>query len=115
MQKDHYQDPNAILLTQEEISKLVFKKKSSIVKGLGMRPFSSLVTIALSSSSVEYIHRLESEIIELKEARARDQEERARDQEALVKQEEIQKNIFNFLRSKGYDDALTYGGGSCSS
>ena len=81
MQKDHYQDPNAILLTQEEISKLVFKK-SSIVKGLGMRHFSSLVTIALSSSSVEYIHRLESEIIELKEARARDQEERARDQEA---------------------------------
>ena len=81
MQKDHYQDPNAILLTQEEISKLVFKK-SSIVKGLGMRPFPSLVTIALSSSSVEYIHRLENEIIELKEARARDQEERARDQEA---------------------------------
>ena len=47
-----------------------------------MRPFSSLGTIALSRSSVEYIHRLENEIIELKEARARDQEERARDQEA---------------------------------
>ena len=42
-------------------------------------------------------------IIELKEARARDQEARA-------KQEEVQKNILNFLRSKGYDDALTYGG-----
>ena len=82
MQKDHYQDPNAIFLTQEEITKLVFKKKSSIVKGLGMRPSSSLVTTASSSSSVEYIHRLENEIIELKEARARDQEERARDQEA---------------------------------
>ena len=49
-----------------------------------------------------------NEIIELKEARARDQEARA-------KQEEIQKNILNFLRSKGYDDALTYGGGSTSS
>ena len=36
-------------------------------KGLGMRPSSSLVTNALSSSSVEYIHRLESEIIQLKE------------------------------------------------
>ena len=87
MQKDHYQDPNAILLTQEEISKLVFKKKSSIVKGLGMRPFSSLVTIALSSSSVEYIHRLESEIIEFKEAIVRNEEERAREQEVQAEQE----------------------------
>ena len=74
-----------------------------------MRPSSFLVTTASSSSLVEYIHRLESEILELKEARARDQEERARDQEALVKQEEIQKNIFNFLRRKDYDDTLTYG------
>ena len=80
-----------------------------------MRPSSSLVTTASSSSSVEYIYRLENEIIELKEARARDQEERARDQKARAKQEEVQKNILNFLRSKGYDDALTYGGGLTSS
>ena len=73
-----------------------------------MGPSSSLITTASSSSSVEYVHRLESEIIELKEARDRDQEARA-------KQEEVQKNILNFLRSKGYDDALTYGGGSTSS
>ena len=72
--KQHCQDPNAILLAQE-ISNLVFKKKFSIVKGLGMRPSSSLVTTASSSSSVEYIHRLENEIIELKEARTRDLEE----------------------------------------
>ena len=38
----------------------------------------------------------EYEIIELKEARARDQEERAKDQEARTKQDEIQKNILNF-------------------
>ena len=87
---------------------MVFKKKSGIVKELGMRPSSSLITTASSSSSVEYVHRLESEIIELKEARDRDQEARA-------KQEEVQKNILNFLRSKGYDDALTYGVGSSSS
>ena len=87
---------------------MVFKKKSGIVKGLGMRPSSSLVTTASSNSSAEYIHRLESEIIELKEVRTRDEEERA-------KQEEVQKNILNFLRSKDYDDALTYGGGSSSS
>ena len=30
-------------------------------------------------------------------------------------QKEVQKNILNFLRSKGYDDALTSGGGSTSS
>ena len=80
-----------------------------------MRPSSSLITTVSSNFSVEYIQQLENEIIELKEARARDQEERTRDQEARAKQEEIQKNILNFLRSKGYDDALTYGGGSTSS
>ena len=81
MQVDHCQDPNAIPLTQEEISNLAFKKKSSIVKTLGIRPSSSLVTTTSSNSLVEYIQWLENEIIEPKEARARDQEERAKDQE----------------------------------
>ena len=108
MQEDHCQDPNAIHLTQEEISNLVFKKKSSIVKGLGMRPSSFLVTTTSSNSSVEYIQWLENEIIELNEVRARDQEARA-------KQKEVQKNILNFLRTKSYDDTLTYEGGSSSS
>ena len=54
-------------------------------------------------------------MLELKEARVRDQEERVKDQDARTKQDEVQKNILNFLRSKGYDDALTYGGGSTSS
>ena len=64
---------------------------------------------------MEYIHRLENEIIELKEARARDEEKQAREQEARAKQDEVQKNILNFLRSKGYDDGFNYGGGSSSS
>ena len=80
-----------------------------------MRPYSSLVTTASFNSSVEYIQQLENEIIELKEARAIDQEERAKDQDAWNKQDEVQKNILNFLKSKGYDDALTYRGGSTSS
>ena len=71
--------------------------------------------LVFKNSSVNYIQRLENKIIELKEARARDQEERAKDQDAQTKQDEVQKNILNFLRSKGYDDALTYGGGSTSS
>ena len=58
--------------TQEEISNLVFKKKSGIVKELGTRRSFYLLTTILSNSSVEYIQRLENEIIELKEARTRD-------------------------------------------
>ena len=96
MQEDHCQNPNAIPLTQEEISNLVFKKKSDIVKKLDMRPSFSLVTTTSSNSSVEYIQRLENKIIELKEARARDQEERARDQEARAKQEEVQRIFLTF-------------------
>ena len=42
-------------------------------------------------------------------------EARASEQEVRAKQEEVQKIILNFLRSKGYDDAFTYGGGSSSS
>ena len=41
--------------------------------------------------------------------------ERAREQEARAKQDEVQNNILNFFRSKGFDDAFTYGGGSSSS
>ena len=88
MQSDHCQDPNAIPLTQEEISNLVFKNKFGIVKILGMRPSSSLITTASSNSSVEYIQRLENEIIELNEARARDQEEQAKDQEERDRDQE---------------------------
>ena len=96
MQADHCQDPNAIHVTQEEISNLVFKKKSGIVKNLDMRPSFSLVTTTSSKSSVEYIQWLENKIIELKEARVRDQEERARDQEARAKQEEVQRIFLTF-------------------
>ena len=53
--------------------------------------------------------------MELKEARLRDEEERVKEQEARAKQDEVQKNIIYFLRSKGYDDAFTYGGCSSSS
>ena len=54
-----------------------------------MRPSSSLVTTASSSSSVKYIHRLKSEVIELKETRARDQVVQA-------EQENVQKIFLTF-------------------
>ena len=81
MQEDHCQDPNSIPFTPEEISNSVFKKESGIVKGLGMRPSSSLVTTASSNSLVEYMQRLENEIIELKKVRAGNQEARTKQKE----------------------------------
>ena len=97
---DHCQDPNAIPLTQEEISNLVFKKKSSIVKGLRMRPSSSLVTTASSNSSVECIQRLENEIIELKEARARDQDELAKDKRHELSKMRSKRIFLTFLGAR---------------
>ena len=44
-----------LLYTSNEISNIVFQKKSSIVKGLVMRSSSSLKTTTSSSSSVQYI------------------------------------------------------------
>ncbi|KAK9998749.1 hypothetical protein SO802_018352 [Lithocarpus litseifolius] len=54
VQDEHYSTPDAQPLTKEEISKMVFKPRSGYVKGLGMRPSSSLRTPA-SSSSTQYI------------------------------------------------------------
>ena len=62
-----------------------------------MRPSPSLVTTASSSSLVEYIHWLENEIIELKNARAKDEEERVRDQEERAKQEDVQNTLWGVV------------------
>ena len=59
-----------------------------------MRPSSSLMTTTLSSFLVQYIQHLESQIVELKEGKA--------------KQEELQNSILNFLKSMDYDDTINY-------
>ena len=63
VQDEHCSTPNAQPLTEEEISKIVLKPRSGYVKGLGMRPSSSLKTPA-SSSLTQYIQQLEGQIDE---------------------------------------------------
>ena len=58
VQDEHCSTPEAQPLTEKEISMMVLKPRSGYVKGLGMRPSSSLKTHA-SSSSTQYTQQLE--------------------------------------------------------
>ena len=58
VQDEHCRNPEAQPLTEEEISMMVLKPRSGYVKGLDMRPSSSLKTPA-SSSSTQYTQQLE--------------------------------------------------------
>ena len=57
-------------LTKEEISTIVLKSRFGYIKGLGVRPSSSVRTSA-SSSLNQYIQQLESQIDELKDVNSR--------------------------------------------
>ena len=98
VQNEHCSTPNAQPLTKEEISKMVLKLRSSYVKGLGMRPSSSLRTPA-SSSLTQYIQQLEGQIDEL--------------QDVKIRMEEKMDYIIRYLRSKGQSDIC--GSGESSS
>ena len=63
--EEHLVDPDAIPLTPEEVSVRVLKSRSGYVKGLGIRPSSSLRTIASSGMSKDDVQR---QIAEIKEA-----------------------------------------------
>jgi hypothetical protein len=109
LEEEHLVDPNAIPLTQEEVSVGVLKPRSGYVKGLGIRPSSSLRTIASSGMSRDDVQRqiaeikevVNSEIAELKEANKR--------------HEEMTANILEFLRSQGFTTPFGSGGSSSSS
>ena len=64
VQDEHCSTPEAQPLTKEEISMMVLKPRSGYVKGLGMRPSSSL-RIPVLSSSTQYIQQLEGQVEEL--------------------------------------------------
>ena len=51
LKEEHLVDTDAIPLTLEEVSVRVLKLRSGYVKGLGIRPSSSLRTIASSDMS----------------------------------------------------------------
>ena len=84
-------------MTEEEISMMVLKPRSGYVKGLGMRPSSSLRTPA-SSSSTQYTQQLKDRVEEL--------------QDANFRMEEKMEFIIQYLRSKGDSDICGSGGSS---
>ena len=67
VQDEHCSTPEVQPLTENEISMMVLKLRSGYVKGLGMRPSSSLKTPA-SSSSTQYTQQLEGRVEELQDA-----------------------------------------------
>ena len=119
-------------LTKEEISTIVLKSRSGYIKGLGVRPSSSLRTFD-SSSLNQSSQQLESQIDELKDVNSR-QEQKIDELEdvnfrqgekidelmnANIRQEEkinLQNtqiaSIIQFLRSKGFNDICGSGGSS---
>ena len=96
-------------MTPEEVSVRVLKRRSGYAKGLGIRPSSSLRTIALSGMSRDDVQR---QIVEIKEAA---NSEIAELKEANKRHEEMTANILEFLRSQGFTTPFKSGGSSSSS
>lgn len=112
-------------MTEEELSVKVLKARSGYVKGLGLRPSSSLRTSIASKTSSEYVTRLEIQlqeqeeklqvqnniIAELQEANKRHEEANKRQEEANRlqaeanrRQEEMNAQIMAMLRNQGMDE-----------
>lgn len=97
-------------MTQEELSIKVFKARSGLVKGLGMRPSSSVRrTIVDSATNNEYVTHLEKKVHEQDEI-IQEQGEKIRAQDAtivkLVEAKEQQgrtlASVLEFLKNQGY-------------
>ncbi|KAL0016726.1 hypothetical protein SO802_003795 [Lithocarpus litseifolius] len=109
VQDKHCSTPEAQPLTEEEISMMVLKPRSGYVKGLGMRPSSSLRTLA-SSSSTQYTQQLEGLVEELQDANYRLRGRVEELQDANFRLEEKMDCIIQYLRSKGDSDICGSGG-----
>ena len=70
VQDEHCSTLEAQPLTEEEISMMVLESRSGYVKGLGIRPSSSLKTLA-SFSSTQYTQQLKGRVQELQDANYR--------------------------------------------
>ena len=67
-QADHLSQPGSIPLTAEELSIKVLKPRSGYVKGLGMRPSSSIRrTTTIYAETYDYVKRLKMQIETQKE------------------------------------------------
>uniref|UniRef100_A0A7N2R4A0 Uncharacterized protein n=1 Tax=Quercus lobata TaxID=97700 RepID=A0A7N2R4A0_QUELO len=112
VQDEHCNTPEAQPLTEEEIFMMVLKPRSGYVKGLGIRPSSSLRTPA-SSSSTQYTQQLEGRVEELQDTNYKLEGRVEELQDANLRPEEKMDCIIQYLRSKG-DSDICHSGGSSS-
>ncbi|KAF5931858.1 hypothetical protein HYC85_028029 [Camellia sinensis] len=66
-QAEHLSQTSAIPLTSEELSVNVLKPRPGYVKGLGIRPSSSMNTTVAPAENSDYVQRLEMQIAQQKE------------------------------------------------
>ena len=104
LEEEHLVDPNAIPFTPEKVSVRVLKPRSGYVKGLGIKPSSSLRTIASSGMSRDDVQR---QIAKIKEV---ENSEIAELKKANKRHEEMTANILEFLRSQGFTTPFGSGG-----
>lgn len=115
-QADHLSQPESTPLTAEELSIKVLKPKSGYVKGLGMRPSSSIRrTTTISAETNDYVQRLEMEIETQREKIQMQSNKIEELEEGGKKQGEIMVDVVKFLRSKGFTGHFGNGGDSSSS
>lgn len=93
-QAEHLSQTGVIPLSQEELSVKVLKPRSGYVKGLGLRPSSSMKTIVAPAENSDYVQRLEMQI-------AQQNEQIARFQKSEKKQSKKIQSIIECLTQKG--------------
>ncbi|CAL5375465.1 unnamed protein product [Camellia sinensis] len=110
-QADHLSQPGSTPLTAEELSIKVLKPRSGYVKGLGMRPSSSIMrATTIYAETNDYVKRLEMQI-ETQKEQIQIQNNKIEDlEEGKKKQGEIMADVVNFLRTKGFTGYFGSGG-----
>ncbi|XP_028121132.1 uncharacterized protein LOC114318438 [Camellia sinensis] len=115
-QADHLSQSGSTPLTAEELSIKVLKPRSGYVKGLGMRPSSSIRrATTIYAETNDYVKRLEMQI-ETQKEQIQMQNNKIEDlEEGKKKQGEIMADVVNFLRTKGFTGHFGSGGDSSTS
>ena len=115
-QADHLSQSGSTPLTAEELSIKVLKPRSGYVKGLGMRPSSSIKrATTIYAETNDYVKRLEMQI-ETQKEQIQMQNNKIEDlEEGKKKQGEIMADVVNFLRTKGFTGHFGSGGDSSTS
>ncbi|XP_028062603.1 uncharacterized protein LOC114265931 isoform X1 [Camellia sinensis] len=106
-QAEHLSQTGVIPLSQEELSVKVLKPRSGYVKGLGLRPSSSMKTIVAPAENSDYVQRLEMQI-------AQQNEQIARFQKSEKKQSKKIQSIIECLTQKGITGSFESGESSDS-